>query len=116
MRPGCIRTVLPWPGKRQAATIATRPRGQGGQMLTDHYGLTLTTKSEAARDAYVRAVELTLTMYPGSIPLYDQALSADPGFALAHAGKARAFQLKGDVSSARAAISVVQSLAAGLPD
>jgi tetratricopeptide (TPR) repeat protein len=85
-------------------------------MLTDRYGQGLTTASEAARDAYVRALDLTLTMYPGSIPLYDQALSIDPGFALAHAGKARAFQLKGDIPSARAAIAEAQSLAGGLPD
>jgi tetratricopeptide (TPR) repeat protein len=85
-------------------------------MLTDHYGLGLTVGSEAARDAYVRATELTLTMYPGSIPAYEQAILADPSFALAHAGKARAFQLKGDIPSARTAISAAQSLPDGLSD
>jgi tetratricopeptide (TPR) repeat protein len=85
-------------------------------MLTDRYGQVLTTEFEAARDAYVRALDLTLTMYPGSISLYEQALSIDPRFALAHAGKARAFQLKGDIPSARAAIADAQSLAGSLHD
>ena len=35
-------------------------------MLTDGYGLPLSTTSFAARDAYVEACEAKLTMYPGA--------------------------------------------------
>ena len=58
-------------------------------MLTDRYGLALSTGSAAARDAYVEAADLALTFYPGAAEAYDRALGADPGFAMAHAGKAQ---------------------------
>ncbi|MBV8190615.1 MAG: tetratricopeptide repeat protein, partial [Alphaproteobacteria bacterium] len=58
-------------------------------MLRDRYDLDLTTASTAARDAYVEASGLALTFYPGALEAYDRALAADPGFALAHAGKAQ---------------------------
>ena len=57
-------------------------------MLTDGYGLPLSTTSFAARDAYVEACEAKLTMYPGAIEAFDRAIAADPGFALAHAARA----------------------------
>src|SRR4051794_18697518 len=57
--------------------------GGGFLMLTDRYGLALSTASAAAQDAYVQASELALTFYPGAAEAYDRALAADPGFALA---------------------------------
>jgi len=56
-------------------------------MLTDRYGLPLSTTSSAARDAYVEGCEAKLTMYPGAIEAFDRAIAADPGFALAHAAR-----------------------------
>ena len=41
-------------------------------MLTDGYGLPLSTTSFAARDAYVEACEAKLTMYPGAIEAFDR--------------------------------------------
>ena len=58
-------------------------------MLTDRYGLALSTQSEAARDAFVLACDRALTLYPGATAAFDQAIAADPGFALAQAGKAQ---------------------------
>ena len=58
-------------------------------MLADRYDLSLSTQSATARDAYVRGCDLALTLYPGAIEAFDRALAADPGFALAHAGKAQ---------------------------
>ena len=55
-------------------------------MLTDRYGLALSTASAAARDAYVEASDLALTFYPGAAETYDRAIAADPNFALAHVG------------------------------
>ena len=77
-------------------------------MLTDRYGLAVSTTVAAARDAYVEGVDLLLTVYPGAAASFDRAIAADPGFALAYVGKARAFQLAGNLAAMR------ESLAAAL--
>jgi Tfp pilus assembly protein PilF len=84
-------------------------------MLTDRYGLPLSTTSSAARDAYVEGCEAKLTMYPGAIETLDRAIAAEPGFALAHAAKAHALLERGDAPAARASMAAANSLAAGLP-
>ena len=71
-------------------------------MLTDRYGLPLSTASPAARDAYGEGCEAKLTMYPGAIEAFDRAIAADPGFALAHAARAHALLERGDAAAARA--------------
>ncbi len=82
-------------------------------MLTDRYGLTLSTNSSAARDAYVEGVDLLLTVYPGAAAAFDRAIASDPGFALAHAGKARALQLAFDFPAMRNSIALAQELSEG---
>jgi tetratricopeptide (TPR) repeat protein len=84
-------------------------------MLTDRYGLALSTTSPAARDAYVEGSDLVLTLYPGAVAAFDRAIAADPGFALAHAGRARALQVASDIAGAQAAIAASLALANGLP-
>ena len=83
-------------------------------MLTDRYGLPLSTTSSAARDAYVEGCEAKLTMYPGALEAFDRAIAADPGFALAHAAKAHALLERGDAAAARASMAAANSLSAGL--
>jgi hypothetical protein len=83
-------------------------------MLTDRYGLSLSTSSVGARDAYVEGCEAKLTMHPGAIEAFDRAIAEDPGFALAHAGRAHALLERGDAAAARASIAVANSLAARL--
>lgn len=85
-------------------------------MLTDGYGLPLSTASADARDAYVLASERALTFYPGGAEGYDRALSIDPGFAMAHAGKAQMLARQGDVAAARAALAAAKGVAAGLSE
>ncbi|HEX6440817.1 MAG TPA: tetratricopeptide repeat protein [Stellaceae bacterium] len=84
-------------------------------MLTDRYGLALSTISAGARDAYVEGCEAKLTMYPGAIEAFDRAVAADPGFALVHAAKAHALLERGEAAAARASMATANSLAAGLP-
>ena len=84
-------------------------------MLPDQYGLRLSTTSNAARDAYLEGCAAKLTMYPGAIAAFDQAIAADPTFALPHAARAHALLERGDVPAARAAIARATELAAGLP-
>jgi len=83
-------------------------------MLTDRYDLSLSTTSAAARDAYIEASDLALTFYPGAAEAYDRAIAADPGFALAYAGKAQLLMRQGDVASARGALGAAKDVAAGL--
>jgi tetratricopeptide (TPR) repeat protein len=84
-------------------------------MLADRYDLPLSTASSAARDAYVEGCHLALTFYPGAIEAFDRAIAADPGFALAHAGKAQVLMREGNAAAARAALAAAQDLSAGLP-
>jgi hypothetical protein len=83
-------------------------------MLTDGYGLLLSTHSPAARDAYAAGCEAKLTMYPGAIEAFDRAIAADPGFALAHAARAHALLERGDGAAALVSMAAANSLAAGL--
>jgi tetratricopeptide (TPR) repeat protein len=85
-------------------------------MLTDRYGLALSTSSAAARDDYVYASDQALTFYPGAAEAYDRAIAADPRFALAHAGKAQVLMRQGDIAGARAALDAAKDVSAALPD
>ena len=85
-------------------------------MLTDRYGLALSTASTVARDAYVQASDRALTFYPGAAEAYGQAIAADPGFALAYAGKAQVLMREGNVAGARAALAAAKDAAAGLSE
>jgi tetratricopeptide (TPR) repeat protein len=82
-------------------------------MLTDRYGLPLSTADATARDAYEAGVNLLLTVYPGAAAAFDRALAADPGFALAHIGKARALQLAGNLAGMRDSLATALALAEG---
>ena len=82
-------------------------------MLPDRYDLPLSTTSAAARDAYVQGLDLALTLYPGAVDAFDRALAADPGFALAHAGKAQVLMREGKAAAAREAVAAARDLAAG---
>src|SRR5437867_8339529 len=83
-------------------------------MLADRYALALSTGSAVARDAYVQACDLALTLYPGAVESYDRAIANDPGFALAHAGRAQVLMREGNVAAARAALVAAKEAAAEL--
>lgn len=85
-------------------------------MLADRFGLPLSTSSAAARNAYVEATERALTFYPGALAAYDDALAADPSFALAHAGKAQTLMREGNVTAARAALTAAKDTVASLTE
>ena len=84
-------------------------------MLADRYDLPLSTDSAAARDAYVQGCDLALTLYPGAVEAFDRAIAADPGFAMAHAGKAQVLMREGDMAAARATLAAAKVVAIGLP-
>lgn len=84
-------------------------------MLADRYDLPLSTTSAAARDAYVQGCDLLMTLYPGALEAFDRAIAADPGFALAHSGKAQVLLREGNVTAARSTLAAARDVAAGLP-
>jgi tetratricopeptide (TPR) repeat protein len=83
-------------------------------MLTDRYGLPLSTSSEAARDAYIAGVDGVLSAADGDTSHLDAATAADPNFALAHIALARARFLAADVAGARQSAARARELAAGI--
>ena len=83
-------------------------------MPTDRYGNSLSTSSIAARDAYVEGVDLIFAGDAGTVEAFERGIAADPGFALAHIGKARSLQLRGDVPAGRAAMEEANKVASGL--
>lgn len=76
-------------------------------MLTDRYGLPTGATTNAANDAYVEAIDLMLTQYPGALAALDRALALEPGFVLAQIARARALHLAADARGARAALSAL---------
>ena len=84
-------------------------------MLTDRYGLAISTTQAAARDAYVDGCDLLFSGNPSPAKAFDTSIAADPDFALAHVGKARAHQLRGEMQAARDAIAVANAAGKSLP-
>ena len=85
-------------------------------MLCDRYGLTVSTASPVARDAYVAGVDLILSGNLGPGQAFQRAIDADGDFVLAHVGKARALQLRGEMPAARQAIAAANAVAGDLPE
>lgn len=81
-------------------------------MLFDRYGLSISTNSEVARDAYVAGCDGVLTAGPGDSDHLMRAVEADPDFALAYVALARARFLQADVAGAREALTRARALAA----
>jgi len=81
-------------------------------MLTDRYGLELSTASHEARDAYVDAIDRMLAADGQVDETLATALDADPAFALAHVAQARQHQLYGRGKEARASAEIAVELAA----
>jgi tetratricopeptide (TPR) repeat protein len=80
-------------------------------MLTDRYGLPLSTSSEAARNAYVAGCDGVLAAIPGESAHLARAIEADPDLAVAHAALARARFLLADVAGAQQAVRRARELA-----
>lgn len=70
-------------------------------MLTDRFGLSLSTGSSTARDAYVAGVDSVISGVAGFRASLATALELDPDFALAAIALARGIFLDGEVSTAR---------------
>ena len=79
-------------------------------MLTDFYGNHLTTSTGLARDSYDIGMRAFLSANYGAHEAFSQAIEADPSFALAYLGLARAFMSSGQVADAKAALGKAKNL------
>src|SRR5437763_16305618 len=73
----------------------------------DRYGLTISTTSPQAAEAYPEGVDLMLSAWPGAAEAFERAIAADADFALAHIARARihTFYQQGDVARQKAALA-----------
>ena len=71
-------------------------------MNRDRYDLPLTTASDRAAAHYRDGVDCMLSAWHGAEDAFDKAIAEDPGFALAHIGRARLHQLNMEGGKARA--------------
>lgn len=83
-------------------------------MLTDRYGNPVSTRSQAARDAYVQGIDLLIGGDGGVEPALEAAIAADDGFAMAHLALARAKQGRGKAAEAQAPLARARDLAVGV--
>jgi tetratricopeptide (TPR) repeat protein len=80
-------------------------------MTKDRYGLTLSTMSPEARDAYLLGADALLGAQAGVQQHLQRAIEADPNFALAWIALARGRFLQADVAGAREATGKARALA-----
>lgn len=78
----------------------------------DRYGLPLSTSSEAAAAAYREGIDLMLSAWPGAAETFENAIAADPAFALAHVARARIHFVYAEVEAARAKAAMARELVA----
>ncbi|MFM8678944.1 MAG: tetratricopeptide repeat protein, partial [Alphaproteobacteria bacterium] len=78
----------------------------------DSRGLSLSTCSDVAAARYRAGIDLLLSAWPGAAAPLDDAIAADPDFALAHAARARLHGVRGEAEAARARIAVAGAIAA----
>lgn len=76
----------------------------------DRYSLPLSTSSEAAAEHYRTGVDLLLSLWTGVAETLDQAIAADPEFALAWAARARFHAIRTEVGEAKAKIAKATEL------
>lgn len=83
-------------------------------MLQDRYDSPLSTRSDAARDAYVRGVDLLIGGDAGVEATLETAIGHDEGFAMAHLALARAKQGLGKAAEAKGPLARARALAGGV--
>ena len=78
----------------------------------DSRGLPISTTSDFAAERYREGVDLMLSTWPGAAEVLEEAIAADPDFALAHAARARLHAMRSEPALAKARIATAVELAA----
>ena len=73
--------------------------------VVDRYGLVLSTPSEMAAERYQVGIDLMLSGWTGAADALDEAIVADPSFAMAYAARARLHAMRAETDQARACIA-----------
>jgi len=76
----------------------------------DRYNLPLSTTCDRAAERYRAGIDLLLSLWPGAAETLDEAVAADPTFALALAARARLHGIRAEVTEARAKIALATEL------
>src|SRR5919106_4240417 len=69
--------------------------------IKDRYGMTISTSSPLASQRWLEGADLLLSQNYGPEEKFQEALEADEGFALAHAGLAYMLMLQGQPEEAK---------------
>ncbi|MCB8820210.1 tetratricopeptide repeat protein [Microvirga rosea] len=78
----------------------------------DSRGLPLSTTSDRAASRYREGIDLLLSAWPGASEVLDEAIAADPDFALAHAARARLYAIRTEMAKAKAWIATAEEVVA----
>ncbi|MDK1389391.1 tetratricopeptide repeat protein [Sinorhizobium sp. 8-89] len=78
----------------------------------DSRGLPLSTSSDLAAERYREGVNLLLSTWPGAAEVLEEAIAADPDFALAHAARARLHAIRTEVAKAKERIATAEKIVA----
>ncbi|TFW39699.1 tetratricopeptide repeat protein [Pseudomonas putida] len=76
----------------------------------DRYNMPLSTASEIAAEHYRTGVDLLLSLWTGIAETLDEAIAADPDFAMAYAARARFHAIRTEIADAKAKIAKAQAL------
>lgn len=79
---------------------------------SDRYNLPLSTESSLAAERYQEGIDLLLSIWPTAGDALDQAMEADPAFALALAARARLHVIQSEVAQAKEKIARAAELVA----
>src|SRR5262249_43443996 len=93
------------PGAAPLGDLSRSQNEEPAMARLDRRGLSLSTNSDLAAERYRDGVDLLLSAWPGAAELLEEAVAADPGFALAHAARARLHAIRADPVEARARIA-----------
>jgi hypothetical protein len=78
----------------------------------DSRGLPISTTSDLAAERYRKGIDLLLSAWPGAAEVLEEAIAADPDFALAHAARARLHAIRAELAQARARIATAEAIVA----
>ena len=83
-------------------------------MQTDMYDLPIATQAPAAAQAFRAGQHRLLGAEARMVDAFAESVAQDPGFALGHAGLARARQFSGDMAGAKSAMAAARDLTGGI--
>ncbi len=89
---------------------------QEGTRMKDRLGLPISTSSSTAADRFLEGLDLLLSQNYGPEERFQQAVEADEGFALAHAGLAWVDMMRSAGSDAKEGIARARDLSAGISE